>query len=481
MRFLVLCLLSFVLPVLAAPTGLSPSGGETVALLTDVQRTYLYEMGWSDRSKIMSKKATLSGFSGTTFDGGSPVTLAWTGGKGTCSVEVRKIAGDDLRTVAASATALGGAVAEAATVRGGTVAEAATVREGTVVWTGTTSGTSVSVVNLELDADYEWTVTDSSGTSAPAKFHTAGEPPRLIKSGEMRVMRDLGGWTGLEGRKVRQNRLFRGGPAESDYKQKPNKSLVDDAARDFFYNLVGLRTEVDMRYSTGSNAQTGSYPKFDMTGTVVNYLNLYVYWSGLYYADDTSAEGRNWGEILKAVIDPEARPLYFHCSAGRDRTGLIAGLTLALLGVGEDDIMRDYQATCYLDGQNGTDGFRKNLFTTIAGFSDRSRSLAENTAAYFMSFGITAEQIEAFRKDMLIGYGEPEWRIVEPVYVTATRTRIVSGRCVEAQYRGFLTKRGLEYAWGKDGEPATEWVESDGTPMELEKPEEDEKWELLVR
>ena len=65
---LVLC--AWCAALAAAPTGLSPSGGETVALLTDVQRTYLYEMGWSDRSKIMSKKATLKGFSGMTSDGG---------------------------------------------------------------------------------------------------------------------------------------------------------------------------------------------------------------------------------------------------------------------------------------------------------------------------------------------------------------------------------------------------------------------------
>ena len=43
----------------------------------------------------------------------------------------------------------------------------------------------------------------------------------------------------------------------------------------------------------------------------------------------------------------------------------------------------------------------------LAAFSSAKKSLAESTAAYFMSFGITDEQIETFRKEMLIGYGTP--------------------------------------------------------------------------
>ena len=367
----------------------SPATSEKpIALLTDVQRTYLYDKTQDGRGDIMSKRATLSGFTGTTFTGGSPLPLVWTGGNGECTVTVRKIEGDK------------------------------------IVYTTTSPSNRTSVANLELGAAYEWTVTDQAGESASATFVTAATPPRLIKSGGMKVMRDLGGWTGTIGDQtcvVRQNRLFRGGPPE-DYKTKPCTCLVDDEARAFFHGIVGLKTQVDMRndgtYST--EKQTGDYPRFDMTNQFgVNYRNLYVYWSGLYYATDTSAEGKNWGEILKTVVNPENHPLYFHCSAGRDRTGLIAGLSLALLGVDEESIMRDYQATCYLDGQNGTSTFHKNIFETIAKFSDATKSLAENTAAYFMSFGITEKEIENFREAMLIGYKKKVDLRVRP-YVRAT-------------------------------------------------------------
>ena len=75
---------------------------------------------------------------------------------------------------------------------------------------------------------------------------------------------------------------------------------------------------------------------------------------------------------------------------------------------------------------------------------------------------------------------EPEHWIEEPRYTVATRIRWSGGTKAETQYRGFLTQKGREYAWGKDGEAATEWIEGDGAPMELEKPEGD-GWELMVR
>ena len=76
---------------------------------------------------------------------------------------------------------------------------------------------------------------------------------------------------------------------------------------------------------------------------------------------------------------------------------------------------------------------------------------------------------------------KPPYETVEPVWVTATRTRIVAGQRIEVQYRGFLTEKGLWYAWGRDGKAETEWKQGTGAPLELAKPNEEETWELMVR
>ena len=76
---------------------------------------------------------------------------------------------------------------------------------------------------------------------------------------------------------------------------------------------------------------------------------------------------------------------------------------------------------------------------------------------------------------------EPESWTEEPVWTTATRITLVGENQTGEQYRGFLTKKGREYAWGKDGVAATEWRKGDGTPCDLKKPNEEDVWELMVR
>lgn len=47
--------------------------------------------------------------------------------------------------------------------------------------------------------------------------------------------------------------------------------------------------------------------------------------------------------VMSAAADPF--PLVFHCTAGKDRTGIIAALLLSLLGVDAEDIVADYALT----------------------------------------------------------------------------------------------------------------------------------------
>lgn len=54
-------------------------------------------------------------------------------------------------------------------------------------------------------------------------------------------------------------------------------------------------------------------------------------------------------QIFTAIDEtPEGGTVLFHCTAGKDRTGLIAALWLALAGVGRDDVIADYALTAEL-------------------------------------------------------------------------------------------------------------------------------------
>ena len=410
----------------AAPTDLSPAttAANPLQLLSPAQHTYLYEKTYVERDKVSS--------SSVSFTGGSPVTLAWKGTSGICTVSVKRLS------------------------------------DGKVIWTGTTSGTSASVVNLEIGAGYEWMVTDASKNSASATFYTSPEPPRLIKTGDMVVMRDLGGWTGKLGGKsytVRQNQLFRGGPAKN----------VDDAAKEFFRDIAGLRTELDFRGASSD--------RLDVTG--VTYVPLSRDSSYRVKKEDMDKKDRDYWpnliETFRVIFDAAQRPAYFHCSLGKDRTGITACLALGLLGVSEADIWRDWQATAVGANVISDGTYMAGYIRDMRDYKGKS-NLNEAIELYFREdLGFTADEIETFRKEMLIGYGESKHWTEKPHFVIATRTTVKEETARETQYAGFETKKGLWYAWGRDGEAKTPWEESDGTPLELAKPNEEDGWKLLVR
>ncbi|MDJ0624051.1 MAG: tyrosine-protein phosphatase [Desulfocapsaceae bacterium] len=57
------------------------------------------------------------------------------------------------------------------------------------------------------------------------------------------------------------------------------------------------------------------------------------------YLDDF---GPIWGRIYTMAVSKDNLPLVFHCTGGKDRTGICAALLLKLLGVGRDKIIAEH-------------------------------------------------------------------------------------------------------------------------------------------
>lgn len=92
--------------------------------------------------------------------------------------------------------------------------------DGRLVFSGKSSDGKTEVDNLEIACDYVWTVRDASG-EASACFRTEDEAPRLLRVPQIENLRDLGGRIGLDGRRVKQNMVFRNIGLNDNASRKP--------------------------------------------------------------------------------------------------------------------------------------------------------------------------------------------------------------------------------------------------------------------
>ena len=153
--------------------------------------------------------------------------------------------------------------------------------------------------------------------------------------------RDVGGYGTRDGRTVAWGRLYR-----SDSLHR-----IDEADREAF-SALGVRTVLDLRRPHEID-RDGRVPAYD--GLAYRHIHPEHEEWGRYdpaedldryladrYADlaDTGAAGI--GKALQVIADPANAPVVVHCVAGKDRTGVVCALTLALLGVDDDVVADDY-------------------------------------------------------------------------------------------------------------------------------------------
>lgn len=172
--------------------------------------------------------------------------------------------------------------------------------------------------------------------------------------------RDLGGYVGADGRKLKTHRLIRTGKMynlpESDIKYLTNYGVNQ---------VIDLRTEGEIKKWPDTHIPGSKYLNIaihadDKSGVDKRLAHLRANYDKDEYAGfktmchqytkSTMSEHAQYAyhQILEALASNESGATIFHCSEGKDRTGLTTVLVLYILGVDMETIRQDYLYSNYM-------------------------------------------------------------------------------------------------------------------------------------
>ena len=171
---------------------------------------------------------------------------------------------------------------------------------------------------------------------------------RLIQLENSINIRDIGGYTGHEGRKVKWRKVIR----------SEELAHLSDNDVSYFADL-NLKHAFDFRNRSKAEQQVDRLPEsteyhlipifdsfnqgigeidFTQPGSVDTFMRAI-------YKIQTEERAQCFAEVLKVLTEPCEYPILYHCTNGKDRTGFMTYLILSLLGVAEETIISDYTLT----------------------------------------------------------------------------------------------------------------------------------------
>ena len=206
-----------------------------------------------------------------------------------------------------------------------------------------TNDTSLTVYNLFANKTYYWQVTAGDNKSEVGEF-TTGDYPRWINAQPLFNVRDCGGYMTSSGQRVKQGLVYRGGEvANAEFTRSGERHIKTNTeeSKKVFRDVMKIGVEIDLRNS-GEN-ENGSYTS---CGFAENGDIDYHMWGIGSYANYIK-DPKNCSSIFDTLAEADQKPVYFHCYGGADRTGTIAFLLNAILGVSYTDLVIDFELTSY--------------------------------------------------------------------------------------------------------------------------------------
>ena len=264
------------------------------------------------------------------------------------------------------------------------------------------NATSASLENLFRARKYRAQLVTDNGKASQGFEFTTGDYPRTITMGDIKNVRDIGGYMTSYGVRTTQGLIYRG--YYIDDKSGGHGVNYNAAAGQVQEEVMKIGYELDLQASSETNGRTSSC----LNGADYKCLTLVSYENFL-----KESSYKNLPEVFNILANADQKHVYFHCWGGADRTGMLAFFINAICGVSYTDLMEDFEITtetnnkrCHMHNSSSAH-FPKSLNAFINQWSgyDANKTINKNCEKWLLEVaGISAANILKIRQLMIPGY-----------------------------------------------------------------------------
>lgn len=246
-----------------------------------------------------------------------------------------------------------------------------------------------------------------------AAMTQADDTPRSVALEGVQNTRDLGGLITQDGRTVWSGQLIRSG--EIDHIATSGKAVLAD---------LGIAAVIDLRtlkeasagpaeWSVGTGPERHNVPLLEQQSALIDDMRSQIIsgaarelWMDQTFLETFRIIPTEYTEEIRQVFDllldaAEGEAVLYHCSGGKDRTGVTTALILTALGVPRDQIEADFLLS---NAANDADAEAARM----AGAINAQNGTSMTAAAIWPSLGVRPAYLDLFYDTLDTQYGGVE-------------------------------------------------------------------------
>ena len=253
----------------------------------------------------------------------------------------------------------------------------------------------VTFTNLKIDTTYYYKVINGEQIIKEDTFTTSDEIIRNLYVSGVTNVRDLGGYR-IGETKTKQGIIYRTGKLNKDGVSEVT-DLINEKGIKTMLNDFKVKSEIDLR-GVSNNEVGGLSEGTGVLGETVKYYQCPMNFSDSLDTEENLSAIR---KVFSILGDKTNYPTFFHCSIGTDRTGYVAFLINAYLGVEEENLYRDYLFSNFgnIGGKRTIDGIKNKYVNDIKGYP--GETLKDKVQNYLLGKGVSQTHLDVLSEMMI--------------------------------------------------------------------------------